>query len=413
MVLHALGQTDGYRKVLFLGNSYTYVNDLPALVRSLAASAGDTLDADSNSPGGYTLEMHSTNSTSLSKITQGNWDFVILQEQSQLPSFPLTQVLADCFPYAHKLDSIINACNICGETMFFMTWGRKNGDASNCAAWPPVCTYHGMDSLLRLRYIMLADTNEAVLSPVGAVWHYIRDHYPNIELYSADESHPSAAGTYAAACSFYSAIFRKDPLNITQNYSLGTIDAAAIRLAAKLVVFDSLIYWNIGNYDPQASFNYNILPGLLVDFESTSQYATHYYWDFGDGSISYSPVVTHQYTGPGNYNVKLIVSHCGRFDSTMSAIMVAEVGIRETECFENLYALYPNPAGNTLCINKTIDDKSQSIIQIMNSYGNILTACSTADKTIQLNISYLPSGIYFIKINSDKAGIFNQKLIKY
>lgn len=91
---------------------------------------------------------------------------------SLLPS--ISQVETDVFPYAHYLDSVINFYNPCVETAFYMTWGRKNGDASNCSFWPPVCTYDGMDSLLNLRYRMMADSNASILSPVGAVWNYIR-----------------------------------------------------------------------------------------------------------------------------------------------------------------------------------------------------------------------------------------------
>lgn len=72
-----------------------------------------------------------------------------------------------------------------------------------------MCTYAGMDSLLHLRYMMMAEDNHAVVSPVGAVWNYIRANFPLIELYSPDESHPSVAGSYAAACCFYTSIFRK------------------------------------------------------------------------------------------------------------------------------------------------------------------------------------------------------------
>lgn len=147
-----------------------------------------------------------------------------------------------------------------------MTWGRKNGDASNCASWPPVCTYSGMDSLLNLRYRMMADSNNAIVSPVGAVWKYIRQNFPLIDLYQSDESHPSVAGTYAAACSFYTALFRKDPTAITFNSTLSTTDAANIRTAAKLIVYDSLMNWHIGAYDPLANFTYSISNGNQVSF---------------------------------------------------------------------------------------------------------------------------------------------------
>ncbi len=110
-------------KVLFIGNSYTYVNDLPTLVASLASANGDYVYHDQNTIGGYTLQQHSTNATTLSKISSKPWNFVILQEQSQLPSFPPSQVNTECFPYAAILNDSILANDSCTETLFFMTWG--------------------------------------------------------------------------------------------------------------------------------------------------------------------------------------------------------------------------------------------------------------------------------------------------
>jgi hypothetical protein len=246
----AFGQNQT-KHVLFIGNSYTYVNNLPQMVADIASSMGDNLVYDSNTPGGYYLYDHFYNTTSVNKIKQGNWDYVVLQEQSQAPSLPPYQLDA-VFEYAHKLDSIVCASDSCVETVFYMTWGRKNGDATLCSVytgWPYVCTYQGMDSLLNLRYRMLADTNHAIVSPIGAVWNYIRKNYPSIELYQTDESHPSLAGTYAGACCFYAALFRKDPTLITFNPGLSVADVIAIRNAVKVMTYDSLLKWNIGKYD--------------------------------------------------------------------------------------------------------------------------------------------------------------------
>jgi hypothetical protein len=91
-------------KALFIGNSYTYYNNLPQLTANIALSLGDTLTFDSNTIGGYTFEQHSTNTTTITKITAQPWDYVILQEQSQLPSFPPSQVQADVLPFADSLD---------------------------------------------------------------------------------------------------------------------------------------------------------------------------------------------------------------------------------------------------------------------------------------------------------------------
>ena len=226
-------------RVLFLGNSYTDVNDLPQIISNIASSNGDSLSYLSYAPGGYTLQNHSTDPVSVSLINQGNWDFVVLQEQSQLPSFPLGQVQISVYPYARFLDSLITSNNPCAETIFYMTWGREFGDASNCSSWPPVCTYEGMDSLLRLRYLEMAFNNNSIVSPVGAVWNHIRQNYPTIQLYQIDESHPSNEGSYAAACCFYASIFRKDPTTVTYDFGIHPPNGAWIRQAAKDVVFNN------------------------------------------------------------------------------------------------------------------------------------------------------------------------------
>ena len=151
-----------------------------------ASSLGDSVYYDSNTPGGYTFQGHSTNATSLSKIAFGNWDYVFLQEQSQIPSFPPSQVATDCFPYASILVDSILSSNPCAEPVFFMTWGRENGDQSNCANYPPLCTYDGMQARLRESYLQLSIDNNCTVSPVGAAWKYVRDQYPSIGLYTTD-----------------------------------------------------------------------------------------------------------------------------------------------------------------------------------------------------------------------------------
>ena len=95
-----------YKKlhVLFLGNSYTYVNNLPQLIKDIALANGDTLLFDSNCPGGQTYQGHFNDVTSLSKINAQAWDCVVLQAQSQEPSFDPSQVAAQTLPYAIKLD---------------------------------------------------------------------------------------------------------------------------------------------------------------------------------------------------------------------------------------------------------------------------------------------------------------------
>ncbi len=294
------------RKVLFLGNSYTYVNNLPLLIANAAGSMGDSLIYDNNTPGGYTLYQHSQDVNSTGKIALGNWDFVVMQEQSQLPSF---QDYIDLG--VSDLCSLIKQYNPCARKMFYMTWGRKNGDQSNCASWPPSCTYLGMDSMLRLHYTETAITYKAEISPVGAVWRYIRQNFPTIDLYQPDESHPSEAGSYAAACCFYAAIFKKDPTLITYDFTLNAMDAANIRSAAKLIMYDSLPNWDFGDYNPVADFGFTIGNGINeVNLTNKSLNADSLVWDFGDTFTSTLDNPIHNYISDGTYTITLTASKC-------------------------------------------------------------------------------------------------------
>lgn len=235
-------QAQGQKKVLFLGNSYIQVNNLPAMVASIAESMGDTMAYGSNTPGGCTFEMHCGNN-SMRLICEGGWDVVVMQEQSQLPAFPIELVEEMVYPFARQLVDSVAAFNPDAEPMFFMTWGRKNGDTEFGSDYPMMSTYEGMDSLLYARYMAMAEQNNASVCPVGRVWHYLRDHYGEIELYQPDGSHPSMAGSYAAACAFYTLFFGRDPDSIAYDAGLGMSTARNIRTAVHAVVFDSLWQW--------------------------------------------------------------------------------------------------------------------------------------------------------------------------
>jgi len=229
------------QRVLFVGNSYTAVNDLPAMVSSIAGSMGENMTYETSAPGGCTFQNHLTQSAQY--IQQGGWDVVVLQEQSQLPSFPYSHFMNESYPYAQQLCQMIRQYNPEARIVFYMTWGRKNGDSQNAQYYPVLGTYEGMDSLLRARYMQMAQDNHAQVSPVGAVWHHIRDHYPQIELYQSDESHPSLYGTYAAACSFYTVLYHKDPTEIQYTPEISAQYADLIRQSVKAVAYDSLNTW--------------------------------------------------------------------------------------------------------------------------------------------------------------------------
>lgn len=309
------------RRVLFLGNSYTAVNNLPQLVHDVAASAGDSLIFDHYTPGGYTLQDHLFDAVSTNKIMIGSWDYVVLQGQSREP---ILQTPA-FFSGGMNLTSLINQHNPCGVPLLYMTWGRQNGDPTNCAGFPEMCTYSSMDSALRYKYLQLAVSLNAEVSPVSAVWRNLRQNHPNLNLYQADGSHPNAAGSYAAACCFYAAIFKKDPTLISFDYSLSATDAALIRSAAKTEVYDSLSIWDYKKL-PRSDFRYSVTSGnnQVILTPLNNGVIQDYAWNFGDGNSSTIPGPIHSYASDGAYLVSLTTTTCdlqGMYSSTSDTII--------------------------------------------------------------------------------------------
>jgi hypothetical protein len=99
---------------------------LPQLVQSLSTSAGKTLNIDSSMPGGYLMSSHLNDATTFAKISQGNWDYVVLQEQSQIPTIEFYRD-NDMYPAMTDLKALIEQYNPCAKIITYMTWGRRYG----------------------------------------------------------------------------------------------------------------------------------------------------------------------------------------------------------------------------------------------------------------------------------------------
>ena len=419
----AYGQSE--KHVLFIGNSYTEVNNLPSMVSNIANSLGDDLVWESNTPGGCTLRQHCQNQ-SMSLIRRGGWDAVVLQEQSQYPAFPDSQVQSEVFPYAQELVENIYAASPCAEPMFYMTWGRKYGDEYNRPFFPPIGTYEGMDSLLALRYRMMADQNDASLCPVGKVWHYLRDNHPEIELYQSDNSHPSLAGTYAAACSFYTMLFLRNPEDIRYDATLDPDLAATVRTAVRTIVYDSLAKWQRPLPELEIVLA-DTLSYMSTSFTLITHRADSIHIDWGDGTdtlfvASDQQMLQHTYAAEGEYTISLkAMRHC--MTTQQSTSFTAQQEPHTPESISTppsngnpAFTLAPCPAHQQVRITfyqaptelELLDLKGHHLQYLPTPKGQ----CHNAPQTIMLDIRQLPAGIYLIRARN-AAGATTRQLIVY
>ena len=381
--------------VLFLGNSFTEVNNLPDVFFQLATKAGKIVYTDKVAPGGFTLNQHSVNTASLQKIQERHWDYVVLQEQSQIPSFiPQRETLM--YPYAIALDSTIHSNFLCTRTVFFMTWAHKNG---NLGLPPGSDTYEAMQQRLRSGYMTIADSLDAAVAPCGWAWRYVRQNHPSIELYSSDDYHPAMEGTYLAACTFYAALFQSSAIGIGYYAGLSAGDAAILQSAASQIVLDSLLLWNTGLYDPSPNAGFTWVPnGFQFQFLNNSGSASSYLWNFGNGDTSTLENPVYTYADTGNYVVTLITEYeCGS-DTLSQIIHIGPSGIDTRENASLL--LFPNPASDKLCLQMK-GNFSHKTLMIFNVDGKQILNFNIENVNECFDVSSLNPGLYLARIQTD------------
>ncbi|MCX6158620.1 MAG: T9SS type A sorting domain-containing protein [Ignavibacteriae bacterium] len=214
-------------RVLFVGNSYTYANDLPSMFKNLSSSLGRVVYTEMSAPGGYSFEQHLTDAETQLKISKGNWNFVVLQEQSQMPVIDFYRYYST-YPSARKLDSIIKSYN--SNTMFFMTWGRRYGGIQciDTSCSPPFGNFSHMQDSLSSAYLRIANELSAQVCQAGNVWKQSVNTDSSTVLWDTDFSHPSPAGSYLTACAFYTKIFNSSCIG--SDYTAGLPSSTALYL---------------------------------------------------------------------------------------------------------------------------------------------------------------------------------------
>jgi len=376
--------------VLFIGNSYTYVNDLPTVFSSLTTSLGDEATVDSKTNGGFTFQNHLTDPFTHAKIQSKPWDFVILQGQSQEPSFPTSQVNTATLPPAVQLADSVYDNRYCSQAMYFMTWGRQNGDPQ----WDSINTFNKMNLRLRNAYVRFADSAQSCVAPVGVAWKYVRDNYPTINLYSGDGSHPSPEGTYLAACTFYASVFRKSPVGAGYTFGLDPTIAGQLQNAAAISVLDSLDTWHLRATEDLAIADFHsIQSGNTFEFVNDSWHAQSYSWDFGDGTTSTLENEMHTYANDGVYTVQLIaISECGN-DTAYLEMNLNSSGV------ENLN--HQSSKIRTLNSGNFVVQLEDIVVscELYDTFGKrVNKEMNPSGKEIALDLSDLENGVYFLRI---------------
>ena len=213
------------RPILFVGNSLTYVNDLPLIVEALADSVPGLTPAQRLATAmaafpDYALEDHWSNGTAVRAIDQGKWSVVVLQQGSSA----LDESRVNLRQWTKKFDDRIRATG--ARTALY-------------AVWPFASRQFDFDRVNESYTLAATDVN-GMLFPVGEAWRAAWRRDPNLELYASDGLHPSVRGSYVGALVITSMLLDKSPVGMPAGVTLRSgatltipaADAAVLQEAA-------------------------------------------------------------------------------------------------------------------------------------------------------------------------------------
>jgi hypothetical protein len=195
--------------VLFIGNSFTARNDLPGLIAGLATAAGVKFEHQLITAGGASLRMHWNKWVAQKAIKTGRFDYVVLQEQSTLPIKNPGRMLENL----RLFDQVIKDGG--ARTALYMTWARQSAPESQAE--------------ITDAYTKAAKELGATLVPVGVGWERFIQKNKEPTLHDADQSHPTLAGSYLAACVMFRTLCERQPPDDFVPAGLSSAHAAMIR----------------------------------------------------------------------------------------------------------------------------------------------------------------------------------------
>ena len=196
-------------KILFIGNSYTYYNDMPTLFSRLCGCNGKQARVFSVAKGGRRLHENLDSSDETTRqleavVAQNKMDVYVLQEHSTLPLLDFQRFSANVTGLMEKLGP--------ARYVLYQTWGRKTG-----SAFLEEHKFSTRTMALRLQdaYRKVAETAGADRAPVGLCFLQVSENHPEIELYDPDLTHPSYEGSCLAALVHYRTIFDEIPKDLS------------------------------------------------------------------------------------------------------------------------------------------------------------------------------------------------------
>ena len=243
---------DDELRILFLGNSLMFFNDMPSLFENLAKAAGKKVYVDSVTRGSATISdfAHSftdVGSQAYPKLQNERWDYVIIEPSRRITPYENTTYEAE-LASAKVLQKM--AADAGAKILLYCVWGNNDGtlteyNASNPTAMIKGTVHYDYTRKMHVEFLKKVNTEfSEALGGVGVIdagyaFENSMVTYPSINLYDPDRRHPSLEGSYLAAACVYATIYNESPENI--GFTGGTTLYFEMQRMAKATVLDKVV----------------------------------------------------------------------------------------------------------------------------------------------------------------------------
>ena len=196
------GGYDG-RRVLLVGNSFTYFHDCDSMLLQISRSQGLSLRLGEYLKGGQTFGQHLNLPKTSEAIAAGSYRFAFIQDQSSNAARYSRDKRKDVLENTKELKRrILQASPDC-QVILERTWSYEGADAGGFG------TAANLDKHLEKGAAEIARKADVWMSPIGIGFNTVRAERPDINLFEPDRKHQSAAGSYLKCCINYLVITGK------------------------------------------------------------------------------------------------------------------------------------------------------------------------------------------------------------
>lgn len=391
-VINTTCQAQDTTKVLFIGNSFTSHNNLPALFSQLTQGSGKNVVIASHMPGGVSVgdiaqgtSAHMNNPLVYSLIRSDDWDYLVLQDNQGrfclgYGQFPSSSLVIE----GHiKIRDSLLFYHPCAHMIWYTGFGFKDGYL------PYASTGTALIDTIYNNYQFLRDTAGQIIAPIGPAFKRIISGFPSINLWDTDDTHPSLYGSYLTANVLYTTIYKSSPINSSFNPGISPTEDSLLKTIGYQTTIDSLKYTGLIDITPEINQVGNTLS--VSGFQNCN-------WFF-NGNPYLSNNCTINMNQSGNYYA--IVTDINNCEFITLEQTYSIVNGLEYSSVDKNFQISPNPANDFFYLNSDLLDNSNRLVEIFDVMGNLVKSGIIEQKQQRISVEDLSNGVYLLVIKSN------------